>query len=181
MARTIIDLAAQLRPERLEEVLDHALAAKLVSLYQVRHRLRVLGTRGRGGAAVLAGLVATRLEGSPRPRERGERHLEQVLVDHGLPLGQREFEIVLPDGRTRRPDRAYPEVGLAIQIDSYRHHSSLSDWAADLTRDNDLVAIGWGTLVFTYQDLEKHPSRVARVIEETLRRRGTTGGPSRSG
>ena len=54
VARTIIDLAAELSPGRLEEVLDHALAARMVSLEQLRYRLssghpRSVGRRLAGG------------------------------------------------------------------------------------------------------------------------------------
>ena len=169
VARTLIDLAGDLRPERLEDVLDHALAARKVSLKEVSYRLRTMGGRGRPGISVLAGLLAVRLAGSPRPRERGERLLEGILEEHKLPLGEREYEIALPDGRIRRPDRAYPAQRLAIQVDSFRHHSSLWDWSADLTRDNDLVAIGWRSLVVTYHDLKTRPGRVAATIEQSLR------------
>ena len=93
-------------------------------------------------------------------------------MEHGLPVGEREFVITLPDGRTRRPDRAYPELRLAVQVDSFRHHSSLSDWSADLTRDNDLVAIGWASLTFTYVDLTQNADGIAAVIQQTLAGRG---------
>jgi Transcriptional regulator, AbiEi antitoxin len=168
VARTIVDVAAELRAARLEEVLDHALAARLVGLEQVRYRLRVLGTQGRPGAGTLAALIAVRLGGSRVPRQRGERLLEQILLEHDLPIGEREYVLSLPDGRVRRPDRAYPSCALAIQVDSFRHHSSLRDWAADLTRDNDLVAIGWASLTFTYEDLKRNPDGVAAVIRRTL-------------
>jgi hypothetical protein len=47
-------------------VLDHALANRIVSLKMLRHRLKALGTQGRGGAAALDGLIAVRLDGSPK-------------------------------------------------------------------------------------------------------------------
>jgi predicted transcriptional regulator of viral defense system len=65
VARTIIDLAQILSVVRLEEVLDHALAARLVSLNVLQQRLEKTGTRGRRGAGLLAVLIGVRLDGSP--------------------------------------------------------------------------------------------------------------------
>jgi hypothetical protein len=65
--RTIIDLAQTLRPDRLEEVLDHALSAPSVSLGVLEQRLAKTGREGRRGAGVLDGLIAAASLGRPRP------------------------------------------------------------------------------------------------------------------
>lgn len=171
VARTLIDLSATLRLLRLEEVLDHALANRIVSLQMLRHRLEALGTQGRGGAAGLEELIAARLVGSPRARQRGERLFLRIVQQYGLPMPEREVEYHLSDGRTVSVDFVFCRV-VGAEIDSYLHHSSLTDWAADRSRNNLLRAQGLTLLNVTEPDMRSDPAGVAAQFEEALVSRG---------
>jgi hypothetical protein len=171
VARTIIDLAQILSVVRLEEVLDHALAARLVSLNVLQQRLEKTGTRGRRGAGVLAVLVGVRLDGSPRPRQRGERLFAQIVAEYGLPTPEREVEFLLSDGRTVFVDWVFSRV-VGVEIDSYTHHSSLTDWSADHSRNNLLRAKGLTLLNITYPMLKYDRAGVAATVDEALVSRG---------
>jgi hypothetical protein len=171
VARTIIDLGRILRPDRLEEVLDHALAARSVSLGVLEQRLAKTGTQGRRGAGVLGGLIAVRLDGSPRPRQRGERLFLRIVEQYGLPTPEREVEYHLSDGRTVYVDFVFCRV-VGAEIDSYLHHSSLTDWAADRTRNNLLRAQGLTLLNVTEPDMRTDPAGVAAQFGEALASRG---------
>jgi hypothetical protein len=171
VARTLIDLSATLRLLRLEEVLDHALANRIVSLQMLRHRLKALGTQGRGGTAGLEGLIAARLEGSPRARQRGERLFMRIVQQYGLPTPEREVEYHLSDGRTVYVDFVFCEV-VGAEIDSYLHHSSLTDWAADRGRNNLLRAQGLTLLNVTEPQMRSDAAGVAAQFQEALISRG---------
>jgi hypothetical protein len=171
VARTIIDLSGTLRLPRLEEVLDHALADRSVSLRMVRRRLEGLGTQGRVGAAGLDGLIAVRLNGSPRPRQRGERLFLRIVQQYGLPTPEREVEFRLSDGRTVYVDFVFCRV-VGAEIDSYLHHSSLTDWAADRSRNNLLRAQGLTLLNVTEPQMQSDPAGVAAQFQEALVSRG---------
>ena len=171
VARTIIDLARTLRPDRLEETLDHALSARSVSLEVLEQRLAKTGTQGRRGAGVLDGLIAARLVGSPRARQRAERLFMRIVQRYGLPMPEREVEYHLSDGRTVYVDFVFCRV-VGAEIDSYLHHSSLTDWAADHTRNNLLRAQGLTLLNVTEPDMKRDPAGVAAQFEEALVSRG---------
>jgi len=171
VARTIIDLAQTLSFDRLEEVLDHALAARLVSLNVLQQRLEKTGTQGRRGAGLLAVLIGVRLDGSPRPRQRGERLFLRIVQQYGLPTPEREVEYHLSDGRTVYVDFVFCEV-VGAEIDSYLHHSSLTDWAADRSRNNLLRAQGLTLLNVTEPQMRSDAGGVAAQFEEALISRG---------
>ena len=79
-----------------------------------------------------------------------------------------QYPIRLPNGRTIRIDFAYPEVRLAIEADSYRYHSSLTDWSRDRTRHNQLIALGWRVLPITFVELRANPNAVADQVAQRL-------------
>jgi very-short-patch-repair endonuclease len=167
VARTLIDLAAVLPGSQLEAVLDHALAHRLVALAHVRNRLEALGTRGRAGAGTLATLIAARA--GSRPRSTPERQLEKLLRGSGLPLALREHPVRLPGGREVRIDFAFPTAMLAVEVDSYVHHSSLGDWSRDRERNGELIALGWRILPVTPRAIAEDPGAVLERIARALR------------
>jgi very-short-patch-repair endonuclease len=65
-------------------------------------------------------------------------------------------------------DFAYPDALLALEADSYRHHSSLSDWSRDRARNNELVALGWRILPVTFDDLRARPRMIAEQVRSSL-------------
>jgi hypothetical protein len=120
---------------------------------------------------VLDGLIAARLVGSPRARQRGERLFLRIVQEYGLPTPEREVEYHLSDGRTVYVDFVFCRV-VGAEIDSYLHHSSLTDWAADRTRNNLLRAQGLTLLNVTEPDMQQDPAGVAAQFEEALVSRG---------
>jgi hypothetical protein len=170
-ARTVIDLAAVLTRKDLAEVLDQALAERRFPLAYLRRRLAALGTQGRLGSGKLAALIDERIGGPRRPGSAFERRLFRILTEAGLPLPEREYEVRLADGRLKRIDFAFVDFKLGIEADSYRHHSSLTDWSRDHERNNQLIALGWVILPITYDQMMKDPAGVATLIRRTLAER----------
>ncbi|HEX9236868.1 MAG TPA: type IV toxin-antitoxin system AbiEi family antitoxin domain-containing protein [Actinomycetota bacterium] len=168
LARTLIDLASVVSPSRLEEMVDYSLANRLLSLTTLRRRLDSLGRGGRKGAGELAALIAAR-EARPRgPQSEFERRLLRVLSGYRLPPPVCQHEVRLRSGRRAYLDFAYPEAMLAIEADSYRHHSSRSDWSRDRVRNNDLIAAGWRVLPITFDDMSSQPEAVAHQVAQCL-------------
>jgi very-short-patch-repair endonuclease len=81
-------------------------------------------------------------------------------VGSGSPLGQKR----------RGPLWGKSRVG--AEIDSYLHHSSPPDWAADRSRNNLLRAQGLTLLNVTEPDMRSDPAGVAAQFEEALVSRG---------
>jgi very-short-patch-repair endonuclease len=167
-AQTLIDLAAALSASDLEEVLDEALARRIVRLEHIRGQLQQLGGPGRRGAGVLKRLLEDRAAIRRHPHSRFETRLLRMLKARGLPPPKCQHRVELPSGRKVRVDFAYPEAMLAIEADSYRHHSSLTDWSRDHVRNNGLMSLGWRVLPVTHQDLTVRPALIADQIARLL-------------
>ncbi|HEX6596168.1 MAG TPA: hypothetical protein VF045_04485 [Acidimicrobiales bacterium] len=145
-ARTLIDLAAVLSAEELEAALDSALRDHVVSPAYLERRLEFLGTRGRSGAKALRDLLRDRTEGRPADSRR-ENDVVRALVAGGLPSPVRQFPF-----EGIRFDLAYPDVLIAVEFDSYRHHFGRQSWRRDTARHNQATASGWLVFHLTEDD-----------------------------
>lgn len=169
--RTLIDLAATLSGERMERLLDHALAHRLVGRVELSGGLDRLGRSGRKGAGVVAALLAARPETSRPIGSEFEADLLRALRSAGLPEPIPQFRVNLPNGEERFLDFAYPEVMLAIEADSYTWHAARLAWEADRERNNQLVAVGWSFLPLTWGAVRYDPKGVARKVRDSLNTR----------
>ena len=165
--RTLFDLAAVTRPERLERALDTCLGRRLVSLVTLRSVLDELGGRGRPGVGVMRRLLHER-GAIPAAESELERELLAVLSEGDLPAPRRQLELggADPAGRV---DFAYTQARLVIEADSRRHHMSKLDFENDRRRDNVLMSAGWRVLRITWQQVAERPNEVVRLVREALR------------
>ena len=74
-----------------------------------------------------------------------------------------------PVGR-RRIDLAYPHVKLGIELLGGRDHSTARARQYDALRHNELCALGWSVLYFTYEDVVHRPKYVLATIRMELKR-----------
>jgi hypothetical protein len=87
-----------------------------------------------------------------------------VFRHRSLPpsVGQHAIRV---NGRVLHPDRAWPEVKLAVELDGAQFHTDPEARRRDLARDAALASIGWLVLRFTYADVLRDPDGVrARVL-----------------
>ena len=169
VARTLVDLAAVLPPEALEEALDAALSAGRVPRPRLVWRLDELAAKGRPGVEVLRSLLEARAPAAPVPASVLETRLGRVLVGSGLPAPVWGHE-VRAAGRLMVLDCAYPRVRLTVEGDGWQSHSGRAQWEDDLARQNLLVAAGWTVLRFPWSVVDRHPEHVRREVAETLAR-----------
>ena len=184
--RTIIDLSAVLDRAALGRVLDHCLARHLTSARFLQRRLDSAGRQGRVGTAVLDALLAERPPDRRGPESELERRLLSLLSRLPGPPPVPQYEVGLPGGRRVRLDAAYPDIRLGIEADSYVHHSSATDWSADHTRSNALVAAGWRILPVTWGDVHDRPEGLLDLVARardtrTVRRIGSLSAISPNG
>lgn len=167
-ARTIVDLSAEISHTRLAAIVDHALGNRLVRRRELQETALALRDRGRKGTDPILRLFDERPEAEhpERPMQTGiESLLFAVLKRYGVPLPVRQFRVVLSDGSVVYLDFAYPDLLLALEADSYRHHSTLTAWSHDHTRNQELIADGWSILPITHKGLEADPSGVAFRVQ----------------
>ena len=168
-ARTLLDLGSVLSWEIVDQGLDDALRRGLTTLPRLWRRLRAEAERGRSGAGVLRGLLAVRDPASAPPESVLEARLALLLRRSGLPAPVAQYEIREARRRVARLDFAWPDHMVALEADGYRYHSGRAAWQRDLTRRNALTGRGWRVLHVTWEDLARHPERVAAAIRNALR------------
>jgi hypothetical protein len=156
--RTLVDLAAVLRPAELARACHEA---------GVRH-----GTTPAQVEAVIA----------RRPNSPGVAKLRRIL--HGdvhvtLSALERRFlallrETGLPLPNTNRPasgryvDCRWPQHRLTVELDSYRYHNSRHAWEQDRRREREAFARGDDFRRYTYGDVYEQPRQMLTELRAVL-------------
>ena len=178
VARTAIDVCLAM-PAIAALVIDHLLGTRKLPLALLINRLDAMGLRGRRGAADLMRLLQERKGVSRHVDSRLQRQLEQIALEGYragiLPEPHFEYPVQLADGRWRYPDVAYPRpIAVGFEALSYRHHSTLPDWAGDVERLLDLFGEGWVIVPVTKMQVQapkRLTSQMARIIAAVEARR----------
>lgn len=111
----------------------------------------------------------------------------RVVADEATPLAANPFESVLRatalavDGLSLRPqveiwqpeflgrvDLADGDLRLVVEGDSYAWHGGRTAFANDCRRYNQLVVHGWSVLRFSWEEVMRHPTSVAAVLEAAV-------------
>jgi very-short-patch-repair endonuclease len=168
--RTMIDLAAVLKPEAVEDALDAGLAwPSLFSVEAVEATLNQLAGRGRSGAGVLRKVLEERVLGDAVSDSELEKRMGRLLKRAGLPKAVFHYVVCTPAGLfLAEVDFAYPELKLAIEVDGFGAHGTPRAMAKDFVRQNGLVPYGWRVLRFTWRQVTRQPEMVAAAIRAAL-------------
>jgi hypothetical protein len=153
--QTRLGLAAVVHPSIVEMAIDRALQRKLTILAELHEFVRCNGARGRNGIGVLRDLVRTLDPLIGVPESAMETRLKRLLRRHGLPPPVFQY-VIRHDGHfIARVDAAYPELRIAIEFDSYEHHTGKLAIVRDNDRRNRLKRIRWQSVTFTAADLQR--------------------------
>ena len=166
--RTLVDLGAVLPAAAVEDALDRALVARLVTVPAVDAAMHAVARRGRPGVGVLRRVLDERALAAQRPDGLLEPRMARLLRAEGLPPARFQHEVL--DGRrlVARVDFAYPAARVAIEVDGWESRATPAGLQHDLDRQNALVALGWTVLRFTWADVVRRPARVAATIRRVL-------------
>jgi very-short-patch-repair endonuclease len=167
LPRTIVDLSSVVGRDNLVAVVDHVLAKRRVPLSLIQGTLEALGTKGRRGAGVLADILDER-RGRKRHADSEPQRILQAALEARALKAEYEYEIRLPGGTSVFADVAFPRRRLIVEVNSYEHHASFTDWAHDQARTSALVALGWRVLVVTTYEIRENVQRVAARIAGAL-------------
>jgi hypothetical protein len=167
-ARTVVDLAGDLRPGRLRIVVEDALAARRCTLEQLGHCYQEVRRPGKRGMTSLALVLRSLGPGPVRSASFLERLLRKVLVDAGLPEPVREYEAPWARDTPGRVDLAYPFSRVILEADSRRWHTRERDFEVDRRRDRQAQLAGWAVYRFTWRDLVDDPEDVVITIRRAL-------------
>jgi very-short-patch-repair endonuclease len=165
--QTLLGLAAVVSDPVVEMALDRALHRKLTTVARLEQFVQLKGKQGRNGIGVLRRLVDDLNPRAGVPESPMETMLKQLLRRHGLPTPEFQYEI-WHDGRfVARVDAAYPEHRIAIEFDSYEHHTAREAIDRDNERRARISRARWETVTFTAAAIR----RTGGEAPETLRAR----------
>jgi very-short-patch-repair endonuclease len=158
VARTLLDLSAQLRSRAMEDVIAQSLRLHLFDLLAVR---RCLAEHPRQPGAPALRRLLDELAGHDAADLRSmlEVLLYQLCEDHGFPRPavNARVEGVLVDFY-------WPHKRLAVEADSYTYHSMPSSFESDRERDQQLTLAGYTVVRFTYKQVTRQRRTVAARI-----------------
>ena len=156
----LIDLAAELPTEEVEDAVNEADRLDLIRT----HRLRPALDREpkRPGLGRLKAILDAQT--FSRAQNALERRFLAIVRDAGLPA---------PDTQRRlgryRVDFFWADLGFVVETDSLRHHRTAAEQAVDLGRDQTHARAGLRTLRFTHSQVFHRPDHVGAVLTDTFR------------
>jgi len=165
--RTLLDLAAVLRPDQLERAIEQAEVLRLtdpLSLPVVLQRYP-----GRRGTATLRRLLAGAQLGATVTRSTLEERFLAFVADTGLPRPEVNAWLRL-DGEWIEVDCLWRAERVALELDGHRVHGTRAAFERDRSRDRRLHVEGWTPVRITWRQL----ARDASGLESDLRALLTT-------
>ena len=164
---TLVCLAADLPPYRVESVLDDCLLSGKVAVSNLEAVLERESGRRRRGIVFLRELIEERASTAPNVGSSYlEGMLEAALSSATLPPWVREHPFTVSESPARA-DVFVPQWRLVIEADGRNWHARVDDFETDRARDNDLATQGIQVLRFTYKMLTAEPEACLETIMQT--------------
>jgi very-short-patch-repair endonuclease len=160
--RTIVDLAAAVRPAVLRRAMEAAETARLPD-WRIVDELVDAGD-GRRGIRALRAIRAENSIGARLTRSELERDFLDVLRRHDLPLP--ETNVVIEGFEV---DCVWREHRLIVELDSRRHHDGTDAFERDRRRDRVLTAAGWRAIRITHRQQRYEDAAVAADLRRLMR------------
>ncbi|MCW2928517.1 MAG: hypothetical protein JWM86_2485 [Thermoleophilia bacterium] len=173
MARTLVDLAFDLEPLQLANVMHEASFRRRLNLRQLRTAIRRMSTSAAYPTIVEA--LAMHLDGSAGSKSSLERRFLALLVAHGIPRPQVNVSVVTPAGHVE-VDFSWPDRRVSVEVDGSGHGRARTR-RDDTARDALLQAAGWTVLRCSGIEVDLDPegvvARIRSALEAAARERGT--------
>jgi hypothetical protein len=169
LPRTLLDLAATVRFEWLEKMVERSEEMELFDLRAVEELLeRTVGHHGHGRLRKAIALYKP----SSFTRSGLEKRFLELCLEAGLPQPHTNFVI-----HGFELDCYWPEFRFAVELDVFETHGSRAAFERDRRRQEDLLLVGIGMTRVTGPRLEREPEEVMRRVGRLLRQWGAgTGG-----
>jgi very-short-patch-repair endonuclease len=176
-SETVLTLAAQLPQRRLETLVDECLLSRRSTLADFSRILeRIEGARLSGAARLRSAILERHAEEYSVDATYLERLLENVLSDSRLPRSIREHPMAIRNSQSR-VDALIPDWDVIVEADGRIWHARVSDFDNDRARDNELAAMGFQVIRFTYSMLKNQPERcIETLLAVGSKRRAARGG-----
>jgi predicted transcriptional regulator of viral defense system len=174
VARTLLDLATTVRPDRLERALAQAEHLELYDHTAITELLaRSNGHRGRKALT-----EATALE--PKlTRSEWEVRMLRLVRTTALPEPLVNLPFDVPDYGECRPDFHWPLHRLIVETDGWKTHRTRAAFESDRAKDAALTAAGYRVVRVTWRTPDATILRRLEVLLTPARTRPPRGSPAR--
>ena len=164
--RALVDTSRSMNHEQLGRALDDLLRRKLCTLDEMR---RCVDRLHPGPGRPLKGMHSVLAERWPG-YDPGDSDLEtravRAIAMAGLPLPKQQHRMWL-GGKPVRIDLAYPELKIAIEVDSWEYHGQVrSQFDCDHIRRDELVLLQWTPFTFTSAMSDEYMATSTRTLLE---------------
>ncbi|MGH3150007.1 MAG: hypothetical protein ACRDOB_04655 [Streptosporangiaceae bacterium] len=162
-ARAVADTARDLGSLRdVRAVVADAVQRRSCEVMQLHEELKAGPNMG---SALLREALTDVADGI---RSAAEGDLKDLLVKSGLPLPLFNPMVYAGQEFVAMPDAWWPELGVAIEVDSREWHTSPEDHASTLARGRRMAAHQMIILRFTPKQVRTAPAEVIAEIRRTL-------------
>lgn len=153
VSRTLIDLAGVAGFSTFRRAAISAVDRDLVTPNRIAALMTCCGRSGRPGTASVRRLLQEMDWQKGMTDSDLEDKAVSLIEEEDLPTPKRLFRVFSEGRFLGEVDLAYPKQRVAVEVDSYQHHSDRMAFVKDRARSNGLVArAGWSILYFVYED-----------------------------
>jgi very-short-patch-repair endonuclease len=170
--RTLADLGAAVRSARVRDAVETAVVARLTTVPRLFAFVDDHGRKGRNGIGALRLALEEWMLSERPPDSELEIAFARVVRREELPQPQYQFWVEV-EGKRFRIDAAWPDVGLAVEVDGWESRNTRLAFQNDTDRQNAITLEGWMFIRFTWTDVVRRPGYVARRISQALALLGT--------
>ena len=167
LPRTLLDLAASVRFDWLERMVERSEELELFDLREVESLLA--RTTGHHGHKRLEKAIAL-YKPSSFTRSGLERRFLGLCLEAGLPRPRTNY---VEEGYEL--DCYWPEYRFAVELDVFETHGTRAAFERDRKRQEDLLLAGIGMTRVTGPRLEHAPEKVIRRVAHLLEQRAANG------
>jgi very-short-patch-repair endonuclease len=161
IARTLLDLAAVVRPRQLARAIDEADRLGVLDVRATERSIsRTNGHRGRG---LLRRALLVNRGPQAVTRSELERRFLSLCREAGLPRPQVNIAI-----EGVEVDVAWPARRLVVELDGYEFHRTRARFEEDRSRDGELLVAGYRVLRITHRRLESDAPGVVAAVRRLL-------------
>lgn len=157
IAQTLVDLAAELSPRRVERAINEADKHNLIDPETLRSQL--------GSHAGEPGVKPLRMLLDKRTFRLSDSDLEilfrPIAAEAGLP-----FPLSKQIVNGWEVDFYWPDLGLVVETDGLRYHRTASTQTRDARRNRTHALAGMIPLRFTHHEVKYEPTRVRRELKQ---------------
>ena len=148
VARTIVECSGRLDVKQTGQLIDDAKRNDPLALEHVRACFARLAGGGHRRLRSAKAALSYRLPGYDPGESDPELMTLRAILRAGLPIPVQQHRVRI-NGKRYRIDLAYPELKVAIELQSWQWHGGREAFDDDKARSSDLVADGWRVLEVT--------------------------------